>query len=244
MTRTELFPVTTTADKTGRAKIHRRVFTGTEDHSISLKDASRLTKRFRDTMPPETVKGGYFGRMIFEEILAQEGCVGIRCYFASFDNGAPTVVLVGVERTGNDLWEGVLGEDTLPCPPYCPEFNLLNSDPSERAAMPKRTVRVLTGKENHRVTLAEASRLTRNFREGLDPAGIKGGYFGRNIIEAILSQPGCAGIRMYFAITDEWTPTLVLVGVLPNGNDMFEGVLGEDTLPCPPYCPEANPLTT
>lgn len=96
MTRPELFLVAITVNQGRRVKIHRCAFIGTKYHSINLEYASRLTKRFRDTMPANAIKGGYFGRLIYENILAQESCVGIR-YFASFDNGTPTIVRVGVE---------------------------------------------------------------------------------------------------------------------------------------------------
>ncbi|HEY4611882.1 MAG TPA: hypothetical protein VII11_02755, partial [Bacteroidota bacterium] len=133
-----------TLDKAITEKIHlrRRVFTGNENHHINLTDASRLTKRYRDSVPADAMKGGYFGRVIFEKVLAQEGCVGIRCYFAAFDDRTPTIVLAGVEKTGNDLWEGVLGEDVCPCPPFCSEYNPLNSNGTEQALTLKRKTMV------------------------------------------------------------------------------------------------------
>ncbi len=101
--------------------------TGKEDHSISLADAAKFTARFRAKAEKGTVIGGYFGRDAIEKILAQEGCIGIRYYFAETDDGKPTLVLVGVDADGNDMAKGVLAEVSWPCPPFCGEQNTLNS---------------------------------------------------------------------------------------------------------------------
>jgi hypothetical protein len=95
-------------------------FTGNENHMITLDAATRYIQNYSSKPAVPSIKGGYFGRNIFERILAQEGCVGIRYYYAKTDSGASTLVLVGVDTTGNDLVGGVIGETTIPCPPYCP----------------------------------------------------------------------------------------------------------------------------
>lgn len=43
---------------------------------------------------------------------------------------------------------------------------------------------------------------------------------GRNIMEKILAQPGCVGMRFYYGINDEGQKTLVYVGVGADGNDL------------------------
>lgn len=45
---------------------------------------------------------------------------------------------------------------------------------------------------------------------------------GRNIIEKILAQPGCEGIRFYNAINEFGKKTLVYVGIDKNGKNIFE----------------------
>jgi hypothetical protein len=44
-----------------------------------------------------------------------------------------------------------------------------------------------------------------------------GNYIGRDILEKILNQPDCMGIRFYNAINEKGKKTLVYVGV--NSND-------------------------
>jgi hypothetical protein len=103
--------------------------------------------------------------------------------------------------------------------------------------------RVLTsGPEGHVITLAQAVKLIENFRNAPAAPTIKGGFFSRSIFDTILSQPGCAGVRYYYAKKDDGTATIVLVGVDAAGNDMTQGVLGNESLPCPPYCGAPNDL--
>ena len=44
---------------------------------------------------------------------------------------------------------------------------------------------------------------------------------GRNILDQILAQPGCVGIRFYYAYNEAGQKTLVYVGVTAQGNDML-----------------------
>jgi hypothetical protein len=48
---------------------------------------------------------------------------------------------------------------------------------------------------------------------------------GKNIIEQILSQPGCEGIRFYNAYNEEGEKTLVYLGVDASGNPIKEYTL-------------------
>jgi hypothetical protein len=50
---------------------------------------------------------------------------------------------------------------------------------------------------------------------------------GRNIIEQILAQPGCVGIRFIDAINEEGQKTLVYIGVDAAGKDILEKIVVE-----------------
>jgi len=50
---------------------------------------------------------------------------------------------------------------------------------------------------------------------------------GRNIIDQILAQPGCVGIRFIDAINEEGQKTLVCVGVDATGKDILKNVVVE-----------------
>lgn len=96
--------------------------------------------------------------------------------------------------------------------------------------------------ENHSITLAAASVMTKSYRDANINSKI-GGFFGKDAILAILNQPTCAGLKFYFAL-DNGNLTLVLCGAKTDENDLFEGVLAEDSLPDPPYHSTNNPLNS
>jgi hypothetical protein len=99
---------------------------GTTNHIITLRQATQLIQNFKKNPTAPSTQGGYFGRNIFETILAQPGCIGIRYYYAADSTGSPTIVLVGVDSSGNDMEEATLGEFIFPCPPYCGSQDQLN----------------------------------------------------------------------------------------------------------------------
>lgn len=101
---------------------------------------------------------------------------------------------------------------------------------------------IVTGEEDHDISLADAIRLTDNFRKTMEAGAPLGGYFGRDAILRILSQEECVGIRYYYGQEDDGTPVLVLVGVNGNGEDMEEGELAERSWLCPPFCDKKTAL--
>lgn len=80
-------------------------------------------------------------------------------------------------------------------------------------------------------------------------------FMGRNIIEAILAQPGVVGIRMFQAVNDLGIKQLVMVGVDVQGNNILnfteigengelikkKGIVADRARVCPPYCGESSP---
>jgi hypothetical protein len=111
------FLLTTGASSVGA---RQQQFTGNENHVVTLDQAIKYVQNFKNFPTTPTTKGGFFGRNIFDKILAQPGCVGVRYYYAKKDDGSATIVLVGADNMGNDLTQGILGEELIPCPPFCP----------------------------------------------------------------------------------------------------------------------------
>jgi len=54
-----------------------------------------------------------------------------------------------------------------------------------------------------------------------NPADVTSYYVGRNILEQVLAQPGCVGLRFYNAYNEAGQKTLVYVGVTAQGTDML-----------------------
>lgn len=109
---------------------------GKEGDEINPKLASQWTRNYRSMQPNETISH-LFGNEIINQILKQEGCIGLRIYYANslpvngwqrlvlgFSNflrktvangtGEKHVILVGVENSGKDqIPHGVLQQHTL-----------------------------------------------------------------------------------------------------------------------------------
>ncbi len=109
----------------------KAMFTGHEDHSISLDQAIQFTKNFRTNHPYAQANSGVFGKDAMLKILNQEDVVALRLYYGEFDDGRPNMVVVGVTEDGNDKYEGELAELWFPCPPFCPYESPLNEPTDE-----------------------------------------------------------------------------------------------------------------
>ena len=62
----------------------------------------------------------------------------------------------------------------------------------------------------------------RNAYEQAHPTEVRGYVLGRNIIDQILAQPGCVGMRFYYGLNEEGQKTLVYVGVDAEGKDIVK----------------------
>ena len=98
-----------------------------------------------------------------------------------------------------------------------------------------------TGDEAKEFPLETAAEWTRNYRES-NPNGIKAHFFGNKIIKKILDQQGCVGIRCYYALDEKGIQQMIMVGADKDENDLYNGIIAEISLPCPPFCPNGSPL--
>ncbi len=95
-----------------------------------------------------------------------------------------------------------------------------------------------TGDENHVITLDQATEYRTAFEENPDTRDIKGHYFGKRDLLALLNQQGCVGLRMYYAANtdDNNKPTLVIYGVGADEMDITANGLALDrSYTCPPF---------
>ena len=69
------------------------------------------------------------------------------------------------------------------------------------------------------IGLTEGIQLVNAFREA-NPDATPGYYIGRNILDQVLSQPGCVGIRFRKCLTNE-EEHLVYTGVDADGKDIL-----------------------
>ncbi len=123
-------------------------------HSISLDQAKKMTKKFREDKG-KVVKDEYHGKHIiptcetferaaFEELLKQPGCVGVRAYYGMDDDKKVHLIFVGVNDQNQDILplsevtaaklapdaavmdSGVIVENGTRCPDDCPPTSPLN----------------------------------------------------------------------------------------------------------------------
>lgn len=102
-------------------------FDGTEGALITLKQATEFTANHRNTMATGDIISHYFGRKVLQQLLDQPGCMGIRIYHGRDLNGNKNLVLIGADTNENDMTSGVVADNSVICPPYCPPKNGLNS---------------------------------------------------------------------------------------------------------------------
>lgn len=88
-------------------------------HRVTLTEAVAYCARYREAPLDTPTKAFAFGREAYDDILAQAGCAQVRSYLGRTAEGEVTLVLVGVDRAGNDMTDGVLMQKAWPCPPYC-----------------------------------------------------------------------------------------------------------------------------
>lgn len=99
-----------------------------------MAEAKRWTANYRATIKPGETEAHYFGGDIIHRLLNEDKSVGIRVYYAIDDNGKKQLLLVGVDKDGNNLLptEGaaartteededppIIVDQSKPCPPHC-----------------------------------------------------------------------------------------------------------------------------
>lgn len=100
------------------------MFTGTEiGIEISVADATKKVKKFKNHGNNGTKKAHYFSRAILEKLLNDPTNVGIRVYSAMNDNADLDNFIVAVKKEGENVVSsgassGVYAS-SLPCPDYC-----------------------------------------------------------------------------------------------------------------------------
>jgi len=94
-------------------------------HRVTKAKAKQMRARYRrrNAKNRSAMQPGVYARSIFDRILAQEGCAGIRLYPALDERGRQTTLIVGVDAKGDDL-AGIFGDVPWLCPPYCSSVDL------------------------------------------------------------------------------------------------------------------------
>lgn len=97
------------------------------------------------------------------------------------------------------------------------------------------------GTEGEIITLAEGAAMTKLWRNSNSNGNAV--YYGKNVLEQLLAQPGVMGIRFHFAIDTDGKNTLVLTGVDANENDVLN-TIADRGIKCPVECGVRNGLNS
>ncbi len=100
------------------------------------------------------------------------------------------------------------------------------------------------GGEGEPIDLAQAAKWTANYRSGntgSDGDTVKAHFYGREVLQQLLDQPGCMGIRIYYAHDEKGQKQLVLIGANEEGDDMEELIIDGSHI-CPPDCSTTGKL--
>ena len=65
------------------------------------------------------------------------------------------------------------------------------------------------------------AKLVKDFQDA-NPTDVTCYNVGKTVLEQILAQPGCSGIRFYNALNEEGNKTLVYVGINEQGENIVE----------------------
>jgi hypothetical protein len=105
------------------------LFSGVETDSVAT-DVSKHWRANYNNSNPKGIQAHFFGFEIIKQILAETGCVGIRCYYALNNAGVQQLLLVGVTSNGQSILpltllggrtadDGTVADASAPCPSYC-----------------------------------------------------------------------------------------------------------------------------
>ncbi len=213
----------------------------TETRTLSLQTASKQTRAFRQTFP-EATKAFYFGRHAIETLLSQPDVAGIRYYHGLDAEQNEHMVLIAVDALGNDMTDGDIFQRGFPCPPWCADYNALNSA-SVLAMKRKKADRAFTGMEDHSFTLAQAADLTSRFQAARN-GRMAGGVLNKDEIERTLAQKNAVGIRFYNTLDDNGNQGMLIVAATADMNDVLTAELCHTFSVPAGECGEGNVLNS
>lgn len=228
---------------------------------ISLEKAKEMIESWQ-TREPEAVKSILYGRNIFETLLQVPGCVGIRVFNGLNDNNQQSFVFVPVgERNQNILNYTVTTEDGmvvveapiadtgLPCPANCPAPAIEVDAPNWYVVDKQNGATRKIAEIGALISRKQATEMTEKWQRE-EPDAVRSILYGRDIFDQLLAVPGCEGIRVFNAYTDELTQAFVFVTVDGRNNNIREYHIGDGEivkapiadggLPCPASCPNLD----
>ena len=194
---------------------------------IGLKEGIQIVNAFRQAYP-EAVPGYFIGRNITDQILNQPGCVGIR-YRKCLSEGKEHLVYTGVNDEAKDILTysavapngELVREKGIVADRLVWDWEVINKpkNPPRTATPGTQRIKTNLSEIGEDIGLEEGTQIVNAFRQA-HPEEVPGYFIGRNILDQILNQPGCVGIR-YRKCLSEGKEHLVYTGVNDEGKDIL-----------------------
>lgn len=90
-------------------------------HEVSHAAAIRMRKRAIAVLGCDGIgRSAGYNREIFDKILSNPACVGIRFFPGINDDGEFTILFCAFDSKGNNILKGTIGDVPYHCPPFCP----------------------------------------------------------------------------------------------------------------------------
>ncbi len=99
----------------------------------------------------------------------------------------------------------------------------------------------------HVISLQEAIDMTSRYQADIPAGMVNSETFHKESVLALLNQPGCVSLRIYYGKQNDDTIHAILVGVDEKGADMIQAsdLILEEGYRCPPLCPDPpSPLNS
>jgi hypothetical protein len=156
-----------------------------------------------------------YGKTTIQQILATPGAAGIVIYNA-LDKGGSKLVFRPVDASGSVVENSLVWDDGLICPPSCPTNNISSIGST-----------VDGDKARNWISDFQAANSSR----------ANSFLFGREIVNQVLNQLGVDGIAFMTGSKTSGQEALVLVGIDQSGALLWDGLIVDDGMICPPWCP-------
>lgn len=199
---------------------------------ITLSKAIEMITTYQNQVP-NGVGAVLYSKVLIDKLLSIPGCVGIRIVNAMHE-GVHTPLLVAVDRFNKNITTLVAGKGGI-SPYYSPwETNC--------------PVNCQTGEF---ISTTDAVEMIKEYQD-LHPGTTKSNLCGRELIETLLSAPGCEGLRLFNGFAegdhkivlvpvDAMHHTILKCQLTTNAGLLFiDFPTGDGTLACPPYCPQTD----
>jgi hypothetical protein len=82
----------------------------------------------------------------------------------------------------------------------------------------------------------EVPALTNTYQIAVSSNNVIAHYFGKDVVDRIMKQPGCVGVRMYYGKKSNGKSGIMIVGVNKSGKEFLPIILAGPGSFCPPIC--------